>query len=113
MLRRGFTLIEVLIAVILVDVGLLALVGAGSILVRDSAERRVRTAATRAAADRLQLLGATPCVESSGSAASRDFRETWFATAPSNSVRELSDSVVFTMAGKVKIVVLRTRQSCA
>jgi Tfp pilus assembly protein PilV len=111
--RAGFTLVEVLIAVVLIDVGLLALVAAGSILVRRTAEVRLRATAVRVALDRLQLVGVGACVSASGVAiGARGIRENWGATAPTNGVRELYDSVTFTVAGAEKLLALRTRLPC-
>jgi Tfp pilus assembly protein PilV len=111
--RAGFTLVEVLIAVVLIDVGLLALVAAGSILVRRATELRLRAVAVRAAVDRLQLIGVGACVGANGATiGSGDVRENWEATAPTNGVRELYDSVTFIVAGVEKAVALRTRLPC-
>ena len=69
--------------------------------------------ATRAAMDRLQILGAGACAGASGTAASAlGFREFWTATAPTKGVRELYDSVSFNVAGIEKAVSLRTRLPC-
>jgi Tfp pilus assembly protein PilV len=111
--RGGFTLIEVLIAVILVDVALLALVAAGSTLVRRTTEVRLRTTAARLAVDRLQLLGASACVATVGTTTNPgSIREFWGAASPANGVRELFDSVTFTVAGVEKAVALHTRLPC-
>ncbi len=111
--RRGFTLIEVLIAVVLVDVALLALVAAGSTLVRRTTEVRVRTIAARLAIDRLQLLGAGACAATTGAMTSAGgIREFWGAMSPVNGVREIFDSVTFTVAGVDKAVALHTRLPC-
>src|SRR5258706_6196830 len=111
--RAGFTLVEVLIAVVLIDVGLLALVAAGSILVRRATEVRLRTAALRAAVDRLLLIGVGTCAGANGATIGPGgVRESWGATAPTNGVRELYDSVTFTVAGVERSVALRTRLPC-
>jgi type II secretory pathway pseudopilin PulG len=111
--RAGFTLVEVLIAVFLIDVGLLALVAAGSILVRRAAEVRLRGAAVRAAVDRLQSLGVGPCGSVSGTFANGNgLRELWSAASPASGIRELSDSVVFTINGFERSIALRTRSPC-
>jgi len=110
--RRGFTLIEVVFAVVLIDVGLLALVAASATLVRRAGDLRARDTALRAATDRLQLLGATPCAGQSGSATSAGIREAWTVSAPRNGSRELRDSVVFATTRGIGAVVLRTRLPC-
>lgn len=110
--RAGFTLIEVLLAVVLIDVGLLALVAGSSVLMRQAAEVRARSDALRAANNRIQSLAAGPCASISGSSAGRDMREQWAVTVEPNRVREVRDSVVFTAAGVERAVSLLTRLPC-
>jgi prepilin-type N-terminal cleavage/methylation domain-containing protein len=111
--RRGFTLVELLVAVVLVDMGLLALVTGTAILVRRQNELRARSAAVRLAGNRLQLLAAGPCVVVSGSGtAAPGVSERWSAEATANHTRELRDSVTFSVRGAERSLVLRTRLTC-
>lgn len=110
--RRGFSLIELLVALIVVDVGLLALVGTMFVLVRDRSELRARSAAIRAASARLDWLGAGPCRPQIGSAtASAPLTERWSVAIGANATRELTDSVTFGVDGAHAIVV-RSRLPC-
>lgn len=111
--RSGFTLIELLVAVVLIEIGLLALVATGASLVRQTISTRARFTAITVAANRLQLLGATPCVNASGvSAGPSGVVERWSGTVQSNATRELRDSVSFIAMGSTHAIVLRTRLSC-
>jgi prepilin-type N-terminal cleavage/methylation domain-containing protein len=111
--RRGFTLVELLVAVVLVDVGLLALVTGTAVLVRRQNELRARAAAVRFASNRLQLLAASACAPASGSApAAVGVTEWWSAESRANHTRELRDSVAFTVSGVERSLVLRTRLVC-
>jgi prepilin-type N-terminal cleavage/methylation domain-containing protein len=111
--RNGFTLIELLVAVVLIEIGLLALVATGASLVRETTATRARFAATNAAANRLQLLGATPCANTNGvSNGATGLVEHWSADVTPNHIREISDSVTFVATGSTHIVVLRTRLPC-
>jgi Tfp pilus assembly protein PilV len=111
--RFGFTLIEVLVAVVLIDVGLLALVAGSAVLVRRAAELRARSTALRAATNRIQLLGAQPCAAAAGSTGPwRGQREDWSVVLQANDVREVLDRVTFTAGGDTHAVVLRTRLPC-
>jgi Tfp pilus assembly protein PilV len=111
--RRGFTLIEVVIAVILIDVALLALVGSTAVLVRQANTLRMHNAAIAIGSKRLQLLGTSPCVAASGEASdARGIQEFWFAVVMPNNVRALSDSVSFSIGAVAKSVVLRTALPC-
>lgn len=109
----GFTLLEVLLAIILIDVALLALVAGSATLVRRSSDLKVRGAALRAADDRLQGLSIAPCTAAAGSAqGAYGLRESWTVAAPNTSIREISDSVAFVTHGTPGSIVLRTRLSC-
>lgn len=111
--RSGFTLVEVLLAIILVDVALLALVAGSATLVRRSSELKVRGAALRAASDRVQVLGIAPCNAASGTAlGAYGLRESWTVAATSTNIREISDSVAYVTHGTPGSIVLRTRLAC-
>ena len=111
--RPGFTLIELLVAVVLIEIGLLALVATGATLARQTTTTRARLSAVSAAANRLQLLGATPCATTSGtSSGPSGLVERWSGDILPNGTRELRDSVTFVAMGSTHAVVLRTRLTC-
>jgi len=111
--RSGFTLLEALIALVIINVGLLALVASTAVLIRQTGEVRARSAAVRTAANRLQQLGATTCAPISGSAAGAfSIRETWSIEVQQGGVRELFDSVTYTTPSGPRSVVLRTKLPC-
>jgi prepilin-type N-terminal cleavage/methylation domain-containing protein len=126
--RRGFTLVELLVAVVLVNVGLLALVGGSAAVVRRHTIIRARSVAAQMAKARVELLAAVACGAGSGAtsgAASgasttvNGFAETWTVSALANGVRELSERVTFptpaTPGGEGNRngeVLLRTRVAC-
>lgn len=110
--RRGFTLVELLVAVVLVDAGLLAITGATAVVVRRQTELRTRGAAVAAASTRLEQLAATPCASRSGSAVSPVFVEHWSESAPLPGARELRDSVTYAVFGAEHAIVLTTRLVC-
>lgn len=112
-MRRGFTMIELLVAVVLIDVGLLGLVAASAVVVRANGDLRARSAATRAAANRVQALVASPCASASGSAApAAGMRERWDVTLSPHHWREIRDSVAYDVSGATRSFVLRTRATC-
>lgn len=112
-LRAGFTLVELLVAVLLIDVGLLALVAGSAVVVRRQGDVRTRTVASRAAANRIQLLAASACAAASGTSnVSPGIVERWAVELEPNGVRELRDSVTFVLSGTEHVVVLRTRVPC-
>jgi len=111
--RNGFTLVELLVAVVLIEIALLALVATGASLVRETTATRARFDATNAAANRLQLLGDTPCASTNGvSNGATGLVERWSADVTPNHVREISDSVTFVATGSTHVVALRTRLPC-
>jgi prepilin-type N-terminal cleavage/methylation domain-containing protein len=111
--RRGFTLVELLVAIVLVNVGLLALVGGSTAVVRRHTAIRARTAAVQTAALRLELMAATSCsAVVAGSTATSAGSEVWASSVLPNGVRELVDSVVYLDGGLRATVALRTRISC-
>src|SRR5262245_16737268 len=111
--RAGFTLLEVLIALVLIAVGMLALVGSTAVLVRQAAEIRARSAAVRAAANRLQRLGIAGCTFASGSqTGAHGIHERWAVDVRPDGVRELRDSVTFTTPAGERSVVFRTKLPC-
>jgi Tfp pilus assembly protein PilV len=111
--RAGFTLLEVIAAIILIDVGLLALVAGSAVLVRQTSELRARSAALHVASNRLELLGAAGCAGADGRALlSNGTKEHWSAAVESNAVRELRDTVTFFVGTASKSLVLRTKIPC-
>jgi Tfp pilus assembly protein PilV len=107
--ESGFSLLELLVAIILVDVAVLAIVQTNAAVIRRRNEMRARAAAVSSASTRLEQLLATPCAPESGNSP-RPIAETWTAESIPGG-RELSDSVVFDDPGK-HVVVLRTRSPC-
>jgi prepilin-type N-terminal cleavage/methylation domain-containing protein len=112
MVRPGFTLVELLVAIVLLNVGLLALVGGSATLVRRHSAIHLRGTATRIATARLEQLATSPCRASSGELTHDGVNETWTTSALPHDVRELADSVAFNSAGATAAVTLRTRVRC-
>lgn len=111
--RRGFTLTELLVALLLLDIGVLALVASGAAVVRELTAGVARTVAVDAARDRLEQLASLACpVDTSGAGVvSPAVRESWSA-ATRDGVRELADSAEWVERGTRGAVVVRTRVPC-
>jgi prepilin-type N-terminal cleavage/methylation domain-containing protein len=110
---QGFTLIEVLVAIVLIHVGLLSLVATSAMLVRRTTETRVETAALEAATNRLETLGAGPCTPSSGAATGAfGLREEWSAQLIRPTTLAIRDSVSYGVQSRPRAVVLHTGVSC-
>jgi Tfp pilus assembly protein PilV len=112
-LRRGFTLVELVVAILLIDVGVLAMVSGTAMIARTQVEMRTRVAAAQAATNRIQRLIAGSCTATIGSAiGERGIVERWSVDLLSNAQRDVRDSVVFTVNGRERSVVIRSRAAC-
>jgi prepilin-type N-terminal cleavage/methylation domain-containing protein len=113
--RSGFTLLEVIVAIVLIDVGLLSLVAGSAVLIRRSTETRAETLALHAANNRLEALRSGSCAVhglSSGVALGASFREDWSIEPQAAGTRDLRDSISFVVQRRAHSIVLRTRISC-
>jgi prepilin-type N-terminal cleavage/methylation domain-containing protein len=77
--QRGFTIIEMLIAVVIFSVGLLALAGTAAVIMTTLTTTQSRSIATSVAESRFERIGATPCLsrDFGGTAVTRGITETW------------------------------------
>lgn len=110
--RRGFSIVELLVAMTLFAVGLLSLVGANTLFVRRRTEARQRLAAVTAAANRIAELSSGPCRSSAGAFNSpAGIAEQWWAAPRGNASREIVDSVQFGVR-PARLLVVRTQVPC-
>jgi Tfp pilus assembly protein PilV len=110
--RDGFTLVELLVAVLLIDVGVLAMVAGTGLIVRRQNAMRTRALAAQIAANRIQLLESGGCEALTASATQPGITERFSADPMANGLRDLRDSVSFTIDGAPRAVVIRSRMSC-
>lgn len=112
--RPAFTLIELLLAVVLLDIGLLALVGLGAAITRDARSTRALSRASRLASTRLERMGSLSCVGSSaGTAVPWPGVTEWFTeTAAPNETRILVDSVSVIEPRGTSSIVVSTHARC-
>lgn len=110
--RPAFTLVELLVAVLLIDVGVLAMVGGTAMIARRQVAMETRARAMQLASNRIQRLIAGPCAGSHGSTTSDGgVVEHWSADV-TNGQRDLRDSVVFAVARAERNIVIRSRTVC-
>jgi Tfp pilus assembly protein PilV len=109
-LRPGLSLLELLVAMLLIDVALLGIVHTHAIVVRSRNEMRARSAAVTGAAARIEQILASPCTAGSGSSVLPASVEFWSSRLDGRT-REISDSIVFRVSAP-HVVVLRTRFPC-
>jgi len=79
--RRGLTLIEVIISILIFAVGALGLATTSAAVVRQLVSSEQRTRAAQIAATRLENLNASPCSSSSSSESSWGITSTWATSA--------------------------------
>jgi Tfp pilus assembly protein PilV len=113
--RSGSSLIEALLALLLLQFGLLALVAASAVSARDLGTANRRARAQALARNRVELVRASPC----GAAATGErrwpggLRELWTVSA-AGPLRMVVDSVELTLArGRQESYVLRGWTLCA
>lgn len=113
-MRGGFTLIEALVALVIFEFGMLAVVATSALVARDIAAFKRRTLAHALAMQRVELLRPVACeAPGAGSIDSAGFVETW-SVASQGVRRTISDSVAFVLPrGRPANVVVRATTLCA
>ena len=111
--RVGFTVVELLVALVLTGMGIVATVATSAVVVREADEGRTGSMAASTAANRLEWLRSHACIVESGRAAGpRGLSEAWSATLQLGGVRELEDTTTFMIGGGDRTLVLRSRTPC-
>ncbi len=97
--RHGFTLVELLVATVVLAVGLLALTSAGAAIVRLEARGQRLALAAAAGENRLELLRMRSCTAASGVRQSDRLEERWSVIQPAPGTLALTDSVTLLASG--------------
>ena len=111
-LRSGFTLLEVIVAMMVLSVGVLGMTSTTLVVSRQltSAERQTRVAA--AVESRFDRLRATPCaLVSAGSAVSEGITETWTRRDTTRAIIVV-DSVRWSVRGVQRVQVYESMIPC-
>lgn len=97
-MRSGFTLIEVLVALVLFQIGMLALTAMNAVAARDIATAKLTARAYALARNRVEMLRATSCVMAvpAGAQPARGLTEFWRVDVD-GARRSITDSVDFTL----------------
>lgn len=111
-IRRGGTLIELLVGLVLLDLALLSLAAVGATTARRIGDANRRARAAIAAANRVERLAGMPCaaMQSGSAPLERGVTETWTAR-PTGGVAEITDSVEIAARASERVVI-RSRASC-
>ncbi|MEX2178799.1 MAG: prepilin-type N-terminal cleavage/methylation domain-containing protein [Gemmatimonadaceae bacterium] len=95
--RRGVTLVELIVAMTILAVGLLAIVGTSATIARSLGEARAANLAAIHAESRFEQLAGTACTSltlgTPSTAESRGISESWVVTEGVNATREVVNTV--------------------
>ena len=93
--RDAFTLVEVVVACVIFAVGVLALQGAATVVLRQSQDARNQAMASEVAAARFEAFSHITCVEpTAGAETVRGVRSEWHTTALPNAGAGLSSQTI-------------------
>lgn len=113
--RRGFTLIEVIAAIMLLSIGLLAIAGLGVVAAKTTRRGSTQTLAAAIAQSRFDSLSSLPCASlaaagaTSGTSTTRGVVERWRVVDGWN-VKRLTDSL--TVPGRANPLVYQSVIPC-
>jgi prepilin-type N-terminal cleavage/methylation domain-containing protein len=122
--RRGFTVIEVLAAVLILGIGITALVGSSALVTRQIGRGRILTIASEVATQRLEKLrllsrpvsGGSPCTQGGFASSTapdtvRSVVESW-AVSGSGTSRTVTVTVAYPRQGGTSTFTLSTIVGC-
>lgn len=112
--RSGFTLVELIVAMLMLTIGLLGLAGVGAVVLKQMKGGTYQTIAASIAQSRFEQFEGDPCASIvSGTASVRGMTETWTATAVGLRAKTIRDTVSFVgTKGLTKKVGIHTVVAC-
>ena len=111
-LRPGVSLLEILVAILILGTALLGLARTGADALGAVVDARARGLAARAAERRIELLRAAGCAASSGGAVQARGVVEWWSAQSGGGWVSLRDSVAYRARGRRRAVVLTDRAPC-
>jgi prepilin-type N-terminal cleavage/methylation domain-containing protein len=101
--RRGFTLVEMMVAVVILAVGLLGLASTAAVVIRQVGGGAHQSIAATVVQSRLEWLRSMPCSSIKDSSANtRGVAEHWVPTATVNRVLWVVDTVTYPLGGSTR-----------
>ena len=113
--RKGFTLVELVVAILVLTVGILGLASTAAVVTRQMGSAAQQTIAAQTAQSRFEKLRShyTCAGLSSGNAtAAKNVRE-WWTVTNGTGVVTIRDSVVYRVRGQLKFQVYQSMLPCA
>ena len=114
--RRGFTIIELVVAIVILAIGVLGLAGTSAVVSRTLGQGSQHAQAASVAQTRFEIMRTTRCPVTSGSVTAGKFTERWtlVRTLGGTSLRfyDVIDSVSYSAGGKTKQQAFRSVVQC-
>jgi Tfp pilus assembly protein PilV len=111
--RAGFTLVELLVAILLLDILVLGTIATSALAVRRYAAGRGREQAVASATSRIELLRLMPCgTQASGTDSGPGMVGHWSVTQRAPHQRALRDSVTYQAPGGARQVLVEVQLPC-
>ena len=113
---RGFTIIELVVAIVILAIGVLGLAGTSAVVSRTLGQGTQHAQAASVAQTRFEIMRTTRCPVNSGTATSGKFTEKWtrIGTTGGATLRfyEVVDSVSYSVGGTAKKQAFRSVVQC-
>lgn len=110
--RRGFTLAELIIAIVILVVGVLGLASTAAVVMKQITASSMQTRAAIMAQSRLERLRAMPCANmADGTASSNGITETWRVTVSARTAT-LVDVVTWAERSVTRTVTFTSERPC-
>lgn len=111
--RPGFTIVELIVAMLMLTIGLLGLAGVGAVVLKQMRGGTYQTIAASIAQSRFEQLEGDPCASiASGSATIRGMSERWVVAPIGLRATAVYDTVTFTSSSGTRKVGIHTVVSC-
>ncbi|HEX7937353.1 MAG TPA: prepilin-type N-terminal cleavage/methylation domain-containing protein [Gemmatimonadaceae bacterium] len=114
--RRGVTLVELLVAMSILSIGLMAIAGVSGSITRSLGESRSETLAATAAMARFEKVAGTQCssltLSSPTTESNRNITETYVVTDEGNNTRRIVDSVSWKTRRGTRMAAFTTLLPC-
>lgn len=111
--RRGFTLVELIVAMLMLTIGLLGLAGVGAVVLKQMRGGTYQTIAASIAQSRFEQFEGDPCASIvDGTATVRGMTENWKTAAMGLRARAVRDTVTFMGSSGTRKVGIHTVVAC-
>jgi prepilin-type N-terminal cleavage/methylation domain-containing protein len=111
--ERGFSLVEVIAAMVILTIGVMGLAASTTAITRLTGQGGLTGNSAAVAASRFDILRSTPCasISASGSSTSGKFSEKWGVTTSGN-LKSVVDSVTYIASRRTRTSIFSTMLSC-